>query len=271
MKRIKRLNEGFAEDVSGGGFNSSNGVFKVSYIPYKDLSKPTGRDALKGITPQQKFQIGDIVSGETMSRKKIQGPIVRLERRSDNKGYNFFVKDTKTNYIYKINPYTIEMVLDTGNQVTRSTINTAVARATTDQMRYQNNPVASGSFESANHKYKSKLFERSSLVDPDFSVVFGEASPMSPQQIVISPRIEGDQISILREEALAIAEKRLASTELVKRPFFEALCELWAIKKLQRMNAELSYKPLIADFSNRHGVSYGEFQDNYLELIEIYL
>jgi hypothetical protein len=226
---------------------------------------------MKWVTPQSKFQIGDIVLGETMSKKKIQGPIIRMEKRSDNKGFVFHVKDSKTNYIYRINPYTITMVQDTGNQVTRSTVNTEVARATTDMMRYQNNPVASGSFESQTSKYKDKLFETSSRIDPDFSVVFGDTPAQNPQQIVLPSYTQKDSIARLKEEALAIAKKRLVNTDLSEDENFEALCQLWAIKKLQEILAELSYKPLIAEFPSKYGVSYGEFQDMYLVLIGKYL
>jgi hypothetical protein len=269
MKRIKRLNEAFAEDVSGGGFNSSNGVFKVSYIPYKDLSKPTGRDATKDMTPLSKYQMGDIVSGKTISNKKIQGPIVRLEKRPDNKGTNFYVKDIETNRVHKINPYSIHMIQDTGNIATNSTINTSIAKSNTEMARYLNNPVALGSLESKKEKYKNFLFESTSFIDSNYTINFkGNNSKTS---IAIPSELENDYIERLKYEAKEIARRKLSETELAESEIFEALCDLWAIKKLQSLFADYSYKLIISDFMSNHNISYGEFQDKNLSLITKYL
>lgn len=269
MRKIKRLNEAFAEDVSGGGFNSSNGVFKVSYIPYKDLSKPTGRDTTKNITPQAKYQIGDIVSGRTISNKKVQGPIVRLEKRPDNKGTNFYVKDDKTNQIFKINPYSIFMVQDTGNMVSKSAINTSIAKTNTEITRYLNNPVAWGSFENKEHRYNGVLNENLSSVDPEYTINYQGKS--SETQIAIPPQLKNNHVERMKYEAQEIARRKLLKTELSGNGMFEALCDLWAIKKLQSLFAELSYKSIISDFLSNYGISYGEFQDENINLINKFL
>ena len=43
-RRIKLINEQFAQSINGDGYNSSNGVFKVNYKAYSDLSLAVGRD-----------------------------------------------------------------------------------------------------------------------------------------------------------------------------------------------------------------------------------
>jgi len=72
MKRvIKRIDEQFAQSINGDGFNSSNGVFKVNYKAYTDLSLAVGRDADPSLLVKDSvFQIGDIVKGKVKGKSK---------------------------------------------------------------------------------------------------------------------------------------------------------------------------------------------------------
>ena len=78
--KIKKLNEQFAQTFSGDGFNSSNGVFRVRYKAFDDLSQAKGReihpyDYVKG----EEFQVGDIVSvnigGKGKKKMKERGQV----------------------------------------------------------------------------------------------------------------------------------------------------------------------------------------------------
>ena len=62
MKRtIKLINEQFAQTLNGDGFNSSNGVFKVNYKAYSDLSMSVGRDPDPSLLVKDSaFQVGDV-------------------------------------------------------------------------------------------------------------------------------------------------------------------------------------------------------------------
>ena len=72
MKRvIKRIDEQFAQSLNGDGFNSSNGVFKVNYKAYTDLSLDVGSDADPSLLVKYSvFQVGDIVKGKVKGKEK---------------------------------------------------------------------------------------------------------------------------------------------------------------------------------------------------------
>ena len=72
---IKSLNEYFAQSLDGDSFNSSNGVFKVSYRAYDDLSMPVGRGQDPSLLIKDSiFQTGDLVMGNVKGKdKKIKG------------------------------------------------------------------------------------------------------------------------------------------------------------------------------------------------------
>jgi len=70
-KKIKLINEQFAQTLNGDGFNSSNGVFKVNYKAYSDLSISVGRDSDPTLlVKESSFQVGDIVKGNTKGISK---------------------------------------------------------------------------------------------------------------------------------------------------------------------------------------------------------
>ena len=74
-KKIKLINEQFAQTLNGDGFNSSNGVFKVNYKAYSDLSISVGSDSDPTLlVKDSSFQVGDIVKGNTKCvSKKFKG------------------------------------------------------------------------------------------------------------------------------------------------------------------------------------------------------
>jgi hypothetical protein len=117
---IKKLNEQFAQTFSGDGFNSSNGVFKVKYKPYDDLSQAKGRvinpyDHIRG----EEIQTGDFVKARIRTQKNtIIAEVVSVKRTADGKGSIFKIKDSKNNKIYNLPSYALEIYTDNGNVVT---------------------------------------------------------------------------------------------------------------------------------------------------------
>lgn len=124
MKHIIPLNEFFQDvGVFGDtyGYGGANGVFKVTYKPYKDLSVTVGPDPnvprhIKG----SQFQVGDYVSAKPInSKKKISGMVIKTVLSSDGKNYKYFVqiktKNKKEEQVVEVVPSTIKF-LDGGDR-----------------------------------------------------------------------------------------------------------------------------------------------------------
>ena len=82
MKHIIPINEFFQDvGVFGDtyGYGGANGVFKVTYKPYKDLSVTVGPDPdVPRYRKGSQFQVGDYVSARPInSKKKIIGMVVK--------------------------------------------------------------------------------------------------------------------------------------------------------------------------------------------------
>ena len=97
MKHIIPINEFFQDvGVFGDtyGYGGANGVFKVTYKPYKDLSVTVGPDPnVPRYRKGSQFQVGDYVSATPInSKKKIIGMVIKAVLSSDNKNYKYFVQ-----------------------------------------------------------------------------------------------------------------------------------------------------------------------------------
>lgn len=96
MKHIKTINEYFDVGVFGDtyGYGGANGILKINYKPFNDLSVSVGPDPnidrdVKG----SEFQIGDVVIGQPLdSKDKVIGVIVRAFRNPDNQEYRYFIQ-----------------------------------------------------------------------------------------------------------------------------------------------------------------------------------
>ncbi len=123
MRYIKTINEFFDVGVFGDtyGYGGANGIFKVQYKPYKDLSVSVGPDPnVKRNVKGSQFQVGDIVIGQPIDyEKKVAGMIVRSERAPDNKSYKYFVqvhsKGKDKEEVLELIPDTVEFV-DNGDK-----------------------------------------------------------------------------------------------------------------------------------------------------------
>ena len=119
MKHIIPINEFFQDvGVFGDtyGYGGANGVFKVTYKPYKDLSVSVGPDPdVPRYKKGSKFQVGDYVQAKPLNSKdKIVGMIVKTVLTKDGKDYRYFVqiktKGKKDEEVVEIVPSTIKFV-----------------------------------------------------------------------------------------------------------------------------------------------------------------
>ena len=101
---IKSLNEYFSQTISGDSFNSSNGVFKVDYKPFQDLSISVGRGPDPSILIKDSvFQIGDLVKGNVQGKKKkVTGEIIETFKQNDGKSYRIKIQGLKDKKIYSL-------------------------------------------------------------------------------------------------------------------------------------------------------------------------
>jgi hypothetical protein len=119
LKYITPINEYFQDvGVFGDtyGYGGANGVFKVTYKPYKDLSVTVGPDPN---VPRDKkgseFQVGDYVEAKPInSKKKIAGMVIKRVLTTDGKNYKYFVqiktKNKKEEDVVEVVPSTIKFI-----------------------------------------------------------------------------------------------------------------------------------------------------------------
>jgi len=95
MKHIISINE-FDAGIFGDtyGYGGANGVLKVNYKPFSDLSVSVGKDPnMKTDVDGSEFKIGDVVIAQKLnSKKEVIGVIVRSFRNPDNQQYRYFVQ-----------------------------------------------------------------------------------------------------------------------------------------------------------------------------------
>lgn len=119
MKHIIPINEFFQDvGVFGDtyGYGGANGVFKVTYKPYKDLSVTVGPDPdVPRYRKGSKFQVGDYVQAKPLNSKdKIKGMVVKTVVTKDGKDYRYFVQikteGKKDEEVVEVVPSTIKFV-----------------------------------------------------------------------------------------------------------------------------------------------------------------
>lgn len=129
MKYLLSLNEYFDSGIFGDtyGYGGANGIFKVAYKPYRDLSVTVGPDPnVPRNIDGSKFQIGDIVVGIPLNtEKKVAGMVVKNVRTPDNKSYRYFVqvhqKGKKDEKVLELIPDSVEFV-DMGDRGHRQVV-----------------------------------------------------------------------------------------------------------------------------------------------------
>jgi hypothetical protein len=98
MKHIKSINEDFGGE-SGAfgdtyGYGGANGILKINYKPFSDLSLSVGTDPnMKTDVKGSEYKLGDVIIGEPLdSKDKVTGIIVRSFRTPDNIEYRYFIQ-----------------------------------------------------------------------------------------------------------------------------------------------------------------------------------
>jgi hypothetical protein len=119
LKYIIPINEFFQDAGVFGdtyGYGGANGIFKVTYKPYADLSVTVGPDPnVPRYKKGSQYQVGDYVSAIPInSKKKIMGMVVKTVLSSDGKNYKYFIqiksKTKKDEEVVEVIPSTIKFV-----------------------------------------------------------------------------------------------------------------------------------------------------------------
>lgn len=94
MKHIKSIYEFDSAFGDTYGYGGANGILKINYKPFSDLSVSVGQDPNMETTVKgSQFQVGDVVVAQPLhSKKKLTGIIVRSFRDPDNKEYRYFIQ-----------------------------------------------------------------------------------------------------------------------------------------------------------------------------------
>lgn len=289
--RIKRLNEQyFSQSYSGDGYNSSNGVFKVSYKPYDDLSITRGRDVIPSqYIKGEGFQVGDLVKGKVKgSEAPIEGIIVSMIKNNDASEFHFQVKSTRSNSVYPVITATLQMVQDNGySSFSRSALGGSGEKMAMN-MKYNAGNLIWGRLESqGSEKFdilltnngekamrKGKLDNSLSLsvVGHDDSDVdkhkenfrkLGIAYLDTAARTIYIDGTHPDFSKLTDDHLLTIEAHELAHN-LIKdsvKDDVEIICDLVAAKILRNKGYNSPYKIIVSNFLGRHSTSYGEELD----------
>ncbi len=153
MRYIKSINEYFDVGAFGDtyGYGGANGVLKINYKPFNDLSVSVGPDPnIERTVKGSEFQLGDVVIAQPLdSKDKVIGVIVRSFRNPDNQEYRYFIqvynRGKKTERVIEVKSDSIKFAEggDHGNMETKT--------------KYKNNDVASSAFNSKTVYNSSEL------------------------------------------------------------------------------------------------------------------
>ena len=275
--RIRRINEYFSQTLSGDGFNSSNGVFKVNYKAFNDLSMSVGRDPDPSLSIKDSaFQIGDLVKGKVKGKdKKISGEVIRNKKSEDSKSYIIKIKTFKNNEIVTLIPGTIEYVEDRGNSANR-TLGSTVTQGERSQknLKYNGGNVVWGSLENENDGIGEPL-EGEAIEGPmntGWRIVFVGSLGLRKEEGV---RIL-DSCSVNKDTSTIYFIRGASNSETIKA--IESYCfmcfndelqhldiptkTLLAVKLLDLKNEKEAKKKLVQYFPDLCNVSYGETKDS---------
>ena len=153
MKYIKSINEYFDVGAFGDtyGYGGANGVLKINYKPFNDLSVSVGPDPnIERTVKGSEFQLGDVVIAQPLNSKdKVIGVIVRSFRNPDNQEYRYFIqvynRGKKTERVIEVKSDSIKFAEggDHGNMETKT--------------KYKNSDVPSSAFNSKTVYNSSEL------------------------------------------------------------------------------------------------------------------
>jgi len=296
---IKRLNEQFAQTFAGDGFNSSNGVFRVRYKSFDDLSQARGRelhpyDYVKG----EEYQTGDIVLAKIKNLgNKIKAEIVSTARTADGKRTVFKIRSIENNKIYTVPVYALEFSNDQGNiskkNMGASTISNRQKFLT--GLKYNNGNFIWGSLESKTNPKTDILLqegsgkmERPGIIDPTVKVVLIDTNLpdydqhienfkklgivyIVPENKTLYIHKSDPNFSKLTDNHLVVIEAIEIAKMLNKDQGDSRIHDILAAQILRKKGLKEAYKIIASNFEKKHGVSYGESLDELLSQVEGYL
>ncbi len=276
MKKIKSLNEYFSQTLTGDSFNSSDGVFKVNYKAYSDLSLAVGRDEDPSrFIKDSVFQIGDLVKGNVKGKKsKIKGEVIESSKSTDGKSYIIKIQSFKNKKTYALIPGSIEFIADRGHtgDITRMAISSRDKNA--QNLRYSSGNIVWGSFE-GKEEYGTPIEEdtMNAPMGTGWRVKF--IDELSDNKILDSFVIDDSNSTILSAKPNLVDDVKNKLKAIESYCFFNFHPELSDVATdiksllgvifLEIKNEASSKKYLIQIIPVLTGKSYGEIKDNHLD------
>lgn len=274
---IKPLNEYFSQTITGDGYNSSNGVFKVNYKAYSDLSIAVGRDPDPSLLiKDSRFKVGDIVKGilSGTTKKKISGEVAEVSKSEDGKFYIIKIQDKKDKKIKTLIPGSIEFVEDRGNSTSALGTNISSREKNAQNLKYNGGNVVWGSLESKS--IDDLDIQDGELIDgpmdtgwniklahelPQGEAKFTSAMIIPEKNLIVCLR--DNNIKDLKEKIKAIESYCFFNyhPELMEQP--EDLKCIMAIIFLEMKNEQEAKKKLVQEVPLITGKSYGEIKDEH--------
>lgn len=279
MTKIKTLNEYFSQTLSGDSFNSSNGVFKVNYKAYSDLSMAVGRDADPSLLVKDSaFQVGDIVKGKVHGMdKKVKGEIIETSRAIDGKSFTIKIQGSRNKKTYTLIPGSIEFIQDRGHSTNSMGMSISSREKNAQNLKYDAGNIVWGSLENR-------------TIDPLYANIEDNpvTGPMGTGWLVqfVDDQPDGDQIfnSLFVDPSknlLTCPRENVDSNFMDILKAAEAFCFMFynpelkdlptdlrsiiAIIFLEMKNEMEAKKHLVKNFMDLNQRSYGESRDEHID------
>jgi len=297
--RIKRLHEQqyFSQSFSGDGYNTSNGVFKVQYKPYDDLSISKGRDVIPSqYIKGEEFAIGDLVKAKIAgSESPVEGRVISMMRNQDATEYHFKVKSEKTNKVFPVIPSSMELVQRSGFWAGRTTTSVDMNKEKMAlNMKYNHGGLVWGKLESKLHKNDILLTNNGQKATRkgilDNSLTLSVVSHDDPHSEIHQPNFKKLGIAYMDSKTRTIyidatnpdfqrltdvhlltIEAHESAHNMIKETIkdnIEIICDLVAARLLRNKGYLSPYKIIVSNFLGRHKCSYGESLDANLKTID---
>lgn len=270
---IKKLNEFFSQTLTGSSFNSSNGVFKVSYHPYRDLSISPGASPTdpSNFVKDSDYRVGDFVRANVKGKKnKVIGEVIGTRVSEDGKYSMVMIKSVKTQKVYNAIPGTIEFNKDSGNIKNPGPLNTTAEERIAQNAKYYGGNIIWGSLESKDTGIVS-LDEMDDLILGPMGT--GYKFKISKDKMDYPKIMDDGNIHINEPSNPGDLEDFIKSIEI--EFFFDnhedikeidsIIKNLLSIMTLRNKNEDRACKMSISRFNDRNDISYGEAKDLYEE------
>jgi hypothetical protein len=248
----------------------------------------------------EEYGIGDIVIAK-IKGKKIKAEIISSIRSENGKSLIFKVKSTDTNKTYKVPHYALEFYEDRGHASSRnqgaSTISNKQKFLTS--LRYNAGNFIWGSLESKNNNTRKDLLlvegsldsRRPGIIDPSLHVILIDESHPDYSRHIENFKKMGIVYSVLEDKCIYIHKndpkfhkindnhllviEALESAKLILKNRASVLDErskdILAAQILRKKGHKEAYALIASNFSNKHGISYGECADNLVPSLQKYL